>query len=240
MADANYGLPMYSATRPANASDVVVMNQDLDDCLALYRELSPRYFLGDKGYDRLSNFEHVVSLGMVPVIAVRLAVENKATGKRLYDGLYEADGRPTCVGGQSMVHWGTDPEQGHLLACPEVGCHLKDSVQFTRHCDYTHYEKPEGNLLRIVGLLPRWSEEWKTEYKKRTTVERFIGSGKQSRLLDTHRYLNMGKVSLLSNLVTALAHLKADDYAHMRHMRIGCRRSMIPTLSRKTGRWLTA
>ena len=45
-------------------------------------------------------------------------------------------------------------------------------------------------------------------------------------MLDTHRYLNISKVSLhaamsmLSYLATALAHLKADDYAHMRHMRI--------------------
>lgn len=42
----------------------------------------------------------------------------------------------------------------------------------------------------------------------------------------THRYLNIYKVSLhvamsmLSYLATALAHLKADDYVHMRHMRI--------------------
>jgi len=35
-----------------------------------------------------------------------------------------------------------------------------------------HYEKPEGRLLRIVGLLPRCSEEWKTEYKKRPSIER--------------------------------------------------------------------
>ena len=43
--DANYGLPMFAVTRPANASDVAVMVQDLDDCLALYRTLNPRYFL---------------------------------------------------------------------------------------------------------------------------------------------------------------------------------------------------
>ena len=51
-------------------------------------------------------------------------------------------------------------------------------------------------------------------------------SGKHSRLLDTHRYLNIYKVSLhvamsmTGYLATVLAHLKAGDYAHMRHMRI--------------------
>ena len=224
--DSNHGLPLFAATRPANASDVTVMIQDLDDCLALYRKLRPRYFLGDKGYDKLDNIKHVVSLGMIPVIAIRRPEKDKETGKRLYDGIYDEDGRPTCIGGQSMEYVETDPEKGHLFRCPVGGCPLKETVQFTRHCDYEHYEKPEGKLLRIVGLLPRCSAEWKAEYKKRPSEERYFSSVKHSRLLDTHRYLNSQKVSLhvamstLAYLATALAHLQADDYAHMRHMRI--------------------
>ena len=224
--DANYGLPLYAATRPANASDVAVMTQDLDDCLALYRTLKPKYFLTDKGYDKLDNIKHVVSLGMIPVMAVRRPEKDKETGKRLYDGIYDEDGRPSCVGSKSMEYVETDSKKGHLFRCPAEGCPLKETVQFTRHCDYEHYEKPEGRLLRIVGLLPRCSEEWKAEYKKRPSEERYFSSAKHSRLLDTHRYLNGQKVSLhavlstLAYLATALAHLKADDYAHMRHMRI--------------------
>ena len=86
--------------------------------------------------------------------------------------------------------------------------------------------KPEGRLLRIVGLLPRCSEAWKIEYKKRPTVERYFSSDKHSRLMDQHHYFNIFQMSLhvamsmLSYLSTALAHLQADDYAHMRHMRI--------------------
>ena len=224
--DGNHGLPLFAATRPANASDVTVMIQDLDDCLALYRKLRPRYFLGDKGYDKLDNIKHVVSLGMIPVIAIRRPEKDKETGRRLYGGIYDEDGRPTCVGGKSMDYLETDRKGRHLFECPAEGCSLKDSVQFTRHCDYQHYEKPEGRLLRIVGLLPRCSEEWKAEYKKRPIIERHFSSAKHSRLMNTHRYLNIGKVSLhvlmsmLSYLATALAHLQADDYAHMRHMRI--------------------
>ena len=224
--DANYGLPLFAATRPANASDVTVMIQDLDDCLALYRTLSPRYFLGDKGYDKLDNIKHVASVDMVPVMAVRRPEKDKKTGKRLWDGIYDEEGRPTCIGGKSMEYIKTDPEKGHLFRCPSEGCHLKETVQFTRHCDHECYEKPEGRLLRIVGLLPRCSAEWKAEYKKRPSEERYFSSAKHSRLLDTHRCLNGQKVSLhvlmsmLAYLTTALAHLLADDYAHMRHMRI--------------------
>ena len=224
--DSNHGLPMFAETRPANASDVTVMIQDLDDCLALYRTLSPRYFLGDKGYDSLDNILHIISLGMIPVVAIRRPEKDKETGKRLYVGIFDEDGRPTCIGGNSMEYVETDPEKGHLFRCPGEGCPLKETVQFTRHCDYEHYEKPEGRLLRIVGLVPRCSEEWKTEYKKRPVIERYFSSAKHSRLLGTHRHLNIFKVSLhvmlsmLAYLATALAHLQANDYAHMRHMRI--------------------
>ena len=125
-----------------------------------------------------------------------------------------------------MEYVETDPEKGHLFRCPTEGCDLKGKVHWSRYCDSEHYEKPEGRLLRIVGLLPRCSEEWKAKYKTRTIIERYFSSGKHSRLLDMHRYLNIYKVSLhvlmsiLSYLATALAHLQADDYAHMRHMRI--------------------
>ena len=138
IADANYGLPLFGVIRPANASDVVVMVQDLDDCLALYETLGPRYFLGDKGYDRLENIEHLVSLGLIPVVAVRLPEKDKETGKRLYDGIYDADGRPTCVGGKSMKYVETDPEKGHLFRCPAEGCHLKGKIHFSRYCDSEH------------------------------------------------------------------------------------------------------
>ena len=211
IADSNHGLPLFAATRSANANDQAVMIQDVDDCLALYGSLEPRYFLGDKGYDALKNIEHVVDLGMIPVIAVRSPAKDKETGKRMFDGIYDEEGRPTCIGGRSMDYVETDPDQGHLFRCPADGCSLKKTIQFTKHCDYEHHEKPEGSLVRIVGLLPRCSDAWKAEYRKRPIIERYFSSDKHSRLLGTHRYLNIQKVSLhsalatLSYLATALA-----------------------------------
>ena len=114
----------------------------------------------------------------------------------------------------------------YLFRCHSDGCDLKDQDGVEKHCDDQHYVNPEGRLLRIVGLLPRCSEEWKTEYKKRPVIERYFSSDKHSRLMDQHRYFNIFQMSLhvamsmLTYLATALAHLQADDYAHMRHMRI--------------------
>ena len=224
--DANHGLPLFAETRPANASDVAVMIQDLDDCLALYRTLSPQYFLGDKGYDSLKNILHVISLGMIPVIAIRLPEKDPETGQRLYDSAYVEDGRPLCACGCPMEYIETDPEQGHLFQCAPDGCSPEDNDGVKVHCNEQRYVKPEGRLLRIVGLLPRCSDEWTIEYKKRPIIERYFSSDKHSRLMDQHRYFNIFQMSLhvalsmLTYLATVLAHLQADDYAHMRHMRI--------------------
>ena len=57
----------------------------------------------------------------------------------------------------AVVPWSTwqpDPEQGHLFRCPPDGCHLEDNDGVTRYCNDRRYVKPEGRLLRIVGLLP--------------------------------------------------------------------------------------
>ncbi len=65
-----------------------------------------------------------------------------------------------------MEYIETDPKQGHRFRCPAEGCDLKGVVRFSGYCDSEHYENPEGKLLRIVGLIPRCSEEWRGEFKK--------------------------------------------------------------------------
>ena len=101
---------------------------------------------------------------------------------------------------------------GNETDCPVV-------VGDRQACDDQHHENPVGKLLRIVGLLPRCSDTWKTEYKKRTTIEQHFRSVKHSRLMDQHRYIGIDRVSLHVLLsmpaypTTALAHLQADDYA---------------------------
>ena len=64
------------------------------------------------------------------------------------------------------------------------------------------------------------------EHKKLTSIERYFGTVKQSRLMDQHRYIGIKWVSLhvllstITYLATALARLQANDYARMQHMRI--------------------
>lgn len=224
--DAYYGLPLYMKVRTARENEGPHFREDLDALLALHPEIPLRYLLADKGYHAGYNFVHLDQRGITPVIAVPKPLEDSETKKRLYDGIYDEEGRPTCVGGQPMDYLGTDPEGFHYFRCPAQGCWLKDKMDWSRYCDTEYSEKPEGRLLRIMGTLPRFTAEWKWLYRMRTVIERWFSSAKRSRLLDRHQHLDeerislRAKMSMLAYQLTALAHLRADDYAGMRQMHI--------------------
>ena len=226
VADAIYGIPLHITLRPANENEISHFAQDLDDTLERHPWIKPKFLLADKGYDSLPNFLHTVKGGMIPTIAVRRPQKDKETGQRLFDGTHDEDGRPVCVGGQSMEYLGTDQKGNHHFRCPSEGCWLKDKVDWSRYCNSGHSEQPEGKLLRVIGIVPRFTKLWRKIYNKRGAIERWFSSGKRSRLLDKHQLLKMGKIELHANvsvlawLLTALARLKADHYRRMRHMYI--------------------
>ena len=236
--DAYYGLPLYAAVAPANLNEGPRLRSDLDAMLKLHPDLKPRYLLADKGYHALYNFQHAVEKGITPIIDIPRPPRDKATKQRLYDGIYAADGRPTCVGQQPMDYLGTDTDGAHWFRCPPGGCHLKDKLDWSRYCNDTHWENPTGKLIKTMGIIPRFSSAWKELYQKRSSIERYFSSAKQSRLLNRHQCLGQAKVELHVNMatlayaLTALAHLEADDYENMGVMDIelpGVKRTVEPS-----------
>ena len=225
-ADAHYGLPLGGITLPGREGDGPQLQPIMAKLRQLHSWINPKYLMADKAYHSLNNFQFLVDQGITPIIAVPRPQKDKKTGTRLYGGIYDEEGRPTCIGGVPMDYIGSDPEKGHRFRCRDEGCHLKEKMQWTRHCDSEYWEKPEGKLLRIMGLIPRFSTEWKRLYSLRSSVERYFRSAKHSRGLNQHQTLGIEKlclhvsVSRLAYLATALAHLKANDYSGMRHMRV--------------------
>ena len=237
IADAIYGIPLHISLRLANENETTHFAEDLDATLEGHPWLKPKFVLADKGYDSLPNFQHTVKQGIIPIIAVRRPQKDQESGKRRFNGTYDEHGRPVCVGSQSMEYLGTDQEGKHHFRCPSEGCWLKDKVDWSRYCNSGHSEKPDGRLLRIIGIVPRFTKLWRKIYNRRGAIERWFSSAKRSRLLDKHQLLKMGKIRLHANismlawLLTALARLKADDYRRMRHMYI-----RLPRAGRETGR----
>ena len=225
-ADAYYGLPLGGITLPGNKADGPQLPKVMAKLRKLHPWMNPKYMMGDKAYHGIANFQLLVDQGIIPIIAVPRPPKDKKTGMRLYDGIYDEEGSPTCIGGLSMEYVASDPEKGHLFRCSEEGCYLKEKMQWSSQCDSEHWEKPEGKLMRIMGLIPRSSPEWKFLYSQRPSEERYFRSSKHSRGLNQHQVLGIEKLCLhvsmsrLAYLATTLARLKANDYVGMRHMRV--------------------
>ena len=220
--DAHYGIPLAGITRPANESDTIFVEPALALLKRIHPQIKPKFFMADRGYDSLGNFEHLADRKITPIIAVR-----KPTAEdELYDGIYNAEGYPTCTGQMQMEYAGYDPDLGHRFRCRPEGCTLRTTGTILHKCDTDYWQKPEGPALRAIGIVPRFTPAWKLLYKKRTTVERYFRSAKHSRLLNQHQCMGLSKVELHANmariayLATMAARLKADDVAKMRHMSV--------------------
>ena len=225
-ADAYYGLPFGGITLPANEGDGPQLPPIMAKLRNLHPWMNPEYVMADKAYHGLSNFQFLDDQDITPIIAVPRPRKSKKTGKRLHGGVYDENGRPTCSNGVPMDYIRTDPDKGHLFSCRAEGCEQKERMEWTGHCDFERWEKPLGKLLRIIGVVPRSTPEWKSRYRLRSSIERYFRSAKHSRLLNQQQHLGIERVDLhvgmsrLAYLATVLARLQAGDYAGMRHMRV--------------------
>lgn len=67
----------------------------------------------------------------------------------------------------------------------------------------------KGSEQRIRDVIPRWTEQWKLLYAKRTSVERYFGRVKEHRRLERHCYRGLAKVELHCLLSVLTAQAKA-------------------------------
>lgn len=223
LADATYHLPMQFALTPANSHESPLLPPLVRAAQETYEWLKPDYLVGDKGYDSQTNHKFLVKRGIKPIIHLRSTNDHS----KLHDGIYTDLGAPTCMGGAEMTLVRTDPETGkHLYQCPAGGCkRYRSGRSMVTRCQDSHWEDPADNL-RVIGIVPRQSKEWRDKYKMRMGVERYFSSGKRSRLMNKQKYLEMCKVeahvalSILTYLGTVYTRIKAGDRKNMREMRV--------------------
>ena len=223
--DSYWGIPLYMKTRPANEHESRHFKTDLEAMVKMHPNLPRHQITADKGYDSQRNYDAAASLKLHLVSPlVNLPRDRKTKQRRLHLGIYTNEGLPTCIGGKPMKFLGTDSEGDHWFTCDWEGCHLKDKIDWSKYCDFEHSEKPEGKVLRIMGSIHRSSLEWNRMYKMRPVIERYFSSGKRSRLLDTHKCLNLERVTLhvtmswMAYVLTVLCHLRKGEIANMLHM----------------------
>ena len=188
--------------------------------LAAYPWMEPGCLLADRGYDSLANHQFLVGLGIIPVIHIRKPTAQDG----LYDGIYTAEGKPTCPGQQPMEYVRTDPETGaHLFRCQAGGCRLKtEGTKAVIHCDGETWEGQDANL-RVLEPLPRFTEAWKRLYRLSMSIERIFRSLKHSQALQGHYVRALRKITLHATLSAltfqaTAARLRAKDPDRMRRM----------------------
>ena len=110
--DAYYGTPLSWEVLPANKNESPRLPVLMDQLAANHPTLKVRYAIADRGYDALSNYEHLDNSRIFAVIHMRDTDKN---------GLYTVKGQPRCMSGKPMQYVRSERGKGHLFRCPEGG-----------------------------------------------------------------------------------------------------------------------
>ena len=219
IADAKYHLPLFGFTTTASQNDGPVLPELLDEASDTHPWFSPDHVIADKGYDSRANHEAVIERGSNPIIAIRRPA--KTLQRQFHEGVYAADGTPTCIGMEKMEYVLSDPEKGHLFRCRKDGCHL-DERKGVLYCHDEEWVKDANP--RLLGSIPRDTDQWKQLYRMRMAVERVFKSAKESLRLERHHLMGLKQVALhaalsfLSFQMTAMFHILMGQPERMRWM----------------------
>lgn len=223
LSDAHYEVPIALSTTTAKPNDIKELKPLFVQAEQRFSWFEPEYLMADKGYDGEDIHRFIRSKGTVGVIAIRKPTAQDG----MYDGIFNADGEPTCMGMVGMEYVRTDPKtKSQLWRCRPEGCHLLLSgTKAITRCDSEEWFDPDLNP-RVLTDIPRNSRKFKWLYSKRWSSERIFSSLKHSRLLEDHRYRGAKKVeshanvSVMAFLATVLTHLRQDDVDVMNWMKV--------------------
>ena len=198
-ADANHDILLGMVVTTASRNDSPFLPSPLAKLASGHSRFSlaaGAVVIADRGYDSRSNNGFVHRNGGVPVIHKRGLPDGK-----LHNGIYTAEGVPTCLGQWEMAYVRTDPDTGrHLCRCPEGGRARRDMAHVVSVCDDEARENPEGNIRLFGGRIRRGSAEWKEMYAKRWSVERVSNRWKEQGRLERHCYFGLRRVSAHARL----------------------------------------
>jgi hypothetical protein len=146
----------------------------LAEARKLYPEFTFERFFGDGAHDNYATYQLLNAWEIKPFIP--LNEKNKGNFRFAPPIDVDEKGTPICMAGFHMVNWGFQNDRCRIKwRCPLVvgkvdSCSCKDKCSTSAY-GRTVYTKPSWDL-RIFTPVPRGSEEWKSEMKNRTSVER--------------------------------------------------------------------
>ena len=217
--DAVHGIPLGHLVTTAKRNDSPLLPPLVKHTQEIHDWVKPKVVIADRGYDSKMNHVFLMQKAIAPIIHIR-----RAPKKDSIDELHTMDGRPICIGDQSMDLVQINPRLGLQYRCLPEGCPLKGSMKTgVKHCNYEVWEHPTDNP-RWFCWVPRHTDQWKELYDLRQAVERFFKTTKESKRLQKqcvrglkHIHLH-ALMSTISFQADALVNVQAGQMDSMRWM----------------------
>lgn len=181
----NIDLPLFLTIAKASQHDALTSMTALAQFCSIENSISFSHYCLDSASDNTATHKLCYSLGILPVIDIN----KRMTGKNIYEphkGISE-NGRPICIAGKECIRDGFDRSRmRHKFRCPLAqrkinDCPLKNQCSSSDYGRTFHIKSKDD--LRLFGVVPYKSEEWKTIYKDRTSCERI-----NNRILNDYKF----------------------------------------------------
>lgn len=170
--DSQYDLPIYLRKAQAQRHDSVIAIFALNELLKLYPEITFKNYIADGAMDNYPTYKYLQYLNMIPFIPLDSSA--KYPKDDLPPGVlcFDEKGNPICMGGIPYQNCGYSYPKGIKYRC-WFKCHGVDKPCSCSESIYgrTVYIKPDYDP-RLFPPVPRGSDKFRQEMKRRTTVER--------------------------------------------------------------------
>ena len=210
--DSESDLPVFPLLNPASMHDSHGFLHSFFRMKSFLPDYNVRKLLLDSAHDAMPYYEYCKKERITPFIDLNEKRGIKVQYKN--DFTIGKDGVPVCRAGRKMNHDGVESSKHRIkfrcpLASRKYGCSCSEPCSDSKYGRTVHLSMKDNP--RLINIPPRDSEEWKTEYNARTSVERSNKREKIDFKLESgrHRSTKMWYCRLYHILM--LQHLDAWD-----------------------------
>ena len=210
--DSESDLPVFPLFSPASRHDSHGFIHAFFAMKGFLHDFKVSKLILDSAHDAMPFYEYFKREGITPFIDLNEKRGIKVKYKN--DFIISKDGIPICKAGRKMNHDGVEKSKHRIkFRCPltsrKYGCSCEQPCSDSKYGRTVHLAMKDNP--RLINIPPRDSEEWRTEYNSRTSVERSNKRQKIDFLLESgrHRSTKMWYCRLYNILM--LQHLDAWD-----------------------------
>jgi len=199
--DVESQIPLEVIVTSGQTADNEPANDLLDGALKNHPQAKINSNAMDAGYDDGKIYEHNAQKGIAPIIALNPRNVSDTNSIDHPEVTIDKQGNPHCrKTGYRLIKDGTEPSRNNRqkIVCSPTGC--RANCPFRKECcgestiGKTFYLYPQREL-RMLGIIPRGSDQWKLLYNGRTSTERT-----HSQLKTTKHKLHLPKVRGIENI----------------------------------------